>query len=170
VLSSLCQITHTHLWYAHTSLHPASRPTPTSRSHHTALSSSRTHRNAVLLVRIGTTRGHLCFFWSAIRCFKAASTDFGKAPFDLTSRRKKSLACLLACCLTYPHRGNSARSALAGQGAAADGSSHPQMRSDSLAHNASEFKSGSGRFFLFENFHLQTSNYGDSVSESLKNN
>ena len=30
------------------------------------------------------------------------------------------LACLLACCLTYPHRGNSARSALAGQGAAAE--------------------------------------------------
>jgi hypothetical protein len=35
------------------------------------------------------------------------------------------LACLLACCLTYPHRGNSARSALAGQGAAAEAARCP---------------------------------------------
>jgi hypothetical protein len=34
---------------------------------------------------------------------------------------RKTRYCLLACCFfTYPHRGNSARSALAGQGAAAE--------------------------------------------------
>jgi hypothetical protein len=35
-----------------------------------------------------------------------------------------SVVARLLCCLTYPHRGNSARSALAGQGAAAAAAAH----------------------------------------------
>ena len=38
------------------------------------------------------------------------------------------LAQLLACCLTYPHRGNSARSALAWQGAAAEAAARFALR------------------------------------------
>jgi hypothetical protein len=46
-----------------------------------------------------------------------------QAPWDLGARvvgPRAKFTCLLACCLTYPHRGNIARSALAGQGAAAE--------------------------------------------------
>jgi hypothetical protein len=44
------------------------------------------------------------------------SLNFGPA---VAHMRVASPASLLACCFTYPHRGNIARSALAGQGAAA---------------------------------------------------
>ena len=48
-----------------------------------------------------------------------ASSSLRSSAYAYKAGPSPSACCLFACCLTYPRRGNSARSALAGQGAAA---------------------------------------------------